>query len=56
MIDFPIIDLFDDSLCLIWLERHLRREGLACPHCDGQRILRFLRSRTIADPIDAMCR
>ncbi len=23
MIDFPITDLFDDSLCLVWLERHL---------------------------------
>jgi hypothetical protein len=54
MIDFPIIDLFDGSLCLIWLERHLRREGLAYPHCDGMSSLRFLRSRV--DPIDAsMC-
>ena len=26
MIDFPITDLFDDSLCLVWLERHLHPE------------------------------
>ncbi|HJZ50249.1 MAG TPA: hypothetical protein VKE41_23925, partial [Roseiflexaceae bacterium] len=33
MIDFPIADLFDDSLCLIWLERHLHPAGFVCPHC-----------------------
>jgi transposase-like protein len=33
MIDFPIAELLDDSICLIWLERHLHPEGLACPHC-----------------------
>jgi len=31
MIDFPIADLFDDSLCLLWLERHLHPDGFVCP-------------------------
>lgn len=33
MIDFPIAELLDDSICLIWLERHLHPDGFACPHC-----------------------
>jgi transposase-like protein len=33
MIDFPIAGLFDDSLCLQWLERHLHPDGFVCPHC-----------------------
>jgi len=33
MIDFPITDLFDDSLCLLWLERHLHPNGFVCPRC-----------------------
>jgi len=33
MIDFPIADLLDDSICLIWLERYLHPDGLRCPHC-----------------------
>jgi transposase-like protein len=33
MIDFPITELLDDSICLIWLERHLHPDGLRCPHC-----------------------
>jgi len=33
MIDFPIGELLDESICLIWLERHLQAEGLTCPHC-----------------------
>lgn len=35
MIDFPIADLFDDSLCLLWLERHLHPDGFVCPHCQS---------------------
>jgi hypothetical protein len=31
--DFPIAELLDDSICLIWLERHLHPDGFACPHC-----------------------
>jgi transposase-like protein len=33
MIDFPIAELLDDSICLIWLERFLHPDGLQCPHC-----------------------
>jgi hypothetical protein len=33
MLDFPITDLLDDSLCLLWLERHLHPDGFVCPHC-----------------------
>ena len=33
MIDFPVADLFDDSLSLLWLERHLHPDGFVCPHC-----------------------
>jgi transposase-like protein len=33
MIDFPITELLDDSICTIWLERHLYPDGLKCPHC-----------------------
>jgi transposase-like protein len=35
MIDFPIGELLDDSLCLIWLERHLHADGFTCPRCGG---------------------
>ena len=33
MIDFPIAELLDDSICTIWLERHLHPHGLVCPYC-----------------------
>ena len=33
MIDFPIGELLDDRIWLIWLERHLHAEEFACPHC-----------------------
>ena len=33
MIDFPIAELLDDSICTLWLERHLHPQGLTCPHC-----------------------
>ena len=32
MIDFPIAEWLDDSICLIWLERYLHPAGLACPY------------------------
>jgi transposase-like protein len=32
MIDFPIGELMDDSICTLWLERHLHPQGLICPH------------------------
>jgi transposase-like protein len=41
MIDFPIADLFDDSLCFIWLERHLHPEGFVCPECGSASRRRF---------------
>src|SRR5262245_14531175 len=33
MIDFPIGELLDDSICAIWLEHHLNPRGLVSPHC-----------------------
>ena len=33
MIDFPIAELLDDSICTIGLERHLHPRGLVCLHC-----------------------
>jgi transposase-like protein len=33
MIDFPITELLDDSICTLWLERHLHPDGLRCPDC-----------------------
>jgi transposase-like protein len=33
MIDFPIGELLDDRIGLIWLERHLHAEGFTCPRC-----------------------
>lgn len=41
MIDFPITDLFDDSLCLLWLERHLHPDGFVCPQCGSENRRRF---------------
>jgi len=41
MIDFPIADLFDDSLCLVWLERHLHPNGFVCPQCGSGNRRRF---------------
>jgi hypothetical protein len=33
MMEFPIAELLDDSLCLLWLERSRHPGGLTCPHC-----------------------
>src|SRR5918996_1851702 len=33
MIDFPMAELLDDSICTLWLERHLHPGGLKCPGC-----------------------
>ena len=41
MIDFPIADLFDDSLCIVWLERHLQPAGFVCPACGSASRRRF---------------
>jgi transposase-like protein len=32
MLDFPIGELLDESICILWLERHLHPSGLTCPH------------------------
>ena len=41
MIDFPITNLCDDSLCLLWLERHLHPDGIVCPQCGSANRRRF---------------
>ena len=43
MIDFPITELLDDSVCLIWLERHLHPDGFTGPHCEStkRRLFRY---------------
>jgi hypothetical protein len=33
MIDLPIAEVLDDSICMLWLERHLHPDGMPCPHC-----------------------
>jgi hypothetical protein len=33
MIDFPITELLDASICTIWLERQLHPDGFVCSHC-----------------------
>ena len=44
MIDFPIMELLDDSVSLIWLARHLHPGGLHCPRC-GSTARRFFRAQ-----------
>jgi transposase-like protein len=44
MIDFPIAELMDESICTLWLERHLHPQGLTCPHC-GSGARRFFRAQ-----------
>lgn len=40
MLDFPITELLDDSLYILWLEHHLQPQGLTCPYCgNGERRL-----------------
>jgi len=51
MIDFPVADLFDDSLCLLWLERHLHPDGFVCPHC-GSADRRHFRPSTMHNRFD----
>jgi transposase-like protein len=36
MIDFPSTDLLDESICLMWLERHLHPDGFVCLHCHSR--------------------
>lgn len=42
--DFPIIDLLDEDMSVVWLMKHFHPQGLKCPHCqhthDGARFFR----------------
>jgi transposase-like protein len=44
MIDLPIAELLDDSICTLWLEHHLHPHGLVCPRC-GHSERRISRAR-----------
>lgn len=44
MIDFPITELLDDSVSLMWLEQHLHPGGLHCPRC-GNTARRLFRAQ-----------
>jgi hypothetical protein len=33
MIDFPIAELMDDSICTLWLEWYLLPQRFVCPRC-----------------------
>lgn len=48
MIDFPIVDLMDDTASIQWLEQHLHPNGLHCPHC-GSANRRMFRTQTHFD-------
>jgi transposase-like protein len=32
--DFPIVDLFDDDVSTVWIEKYFHPQGLKCPHCE----------------------
>ena len=32
MLEFPIAEFMEDSMCTLWLERHLHPQGLTGPH------------------------
>jgi hypothetical protein len=32
VIDFPITELLDESICTLWLERYLHPQGISYPH------------------------
>jgi hypothetical protein len=44
MIDFPITELLDECVSLMWLERHLHPGGLHCPRC-GNTARRLFRTQ-----------
>ena len=44
MRDFPIAVLLDNSICTMWLERHLHPRGLVCLHC-GRSERRMIRAQ-----------
>src|SRR5688572_19998069 len=45
MIDFPSTEWLDDSLWMMWLERHLHPDGLKCPRCGSVEGRRFRQQR-----------
>ncbi len=45
--DFPIIDLLDDEISELWLQKHFHPEGMKCPHCqETQQRARYFRANT----------
>ena len=44
MIDFPLGELRADSICTLWLERHLHPQGWIGPHC-GRCTRRLVRAQ-----------
>ena len=43
--DFPIIDLLDETVSMAWLMKHLHEDGLKCPHCQADsRAARYFRN------------
>jgi hypothetical protein len=44
MMDFPMAELLDESLCMIWLARHPHPQGLIGPRC-GPRDRRLFRAQ-----------
>jgi hypothetical protein len=41
MLDSPIAELLDDSICLLWLGRYLPPKGVVCPRCGHPQRRRF---------------
>jgi NAD-dependent SIR2 family protein deacetylase len=46
--DFPIVDLLDDEISMVWLQKHSHPQGLKCPHChaDVEQAREFRRTKT----------
>ena len=49
--DFPIVDLFDDDISMVWLLKYFHPHGLKCPHCQTSvkkaRVFRKLQRSTL---------
>ena len=46
--DFPIVDLLDDDMSIVWLRQHFHPQGLKCPHCHAgvEHAREFRRTKT----------
>ena len=46
--DFPIVDLLDDEMSIVWLQAHFHPQGLKCPHCHAgvEQAREFRRTKT----------